>query len=65
MVLIYPTTDAFDEALPVFDFLKSKGLRLWMLPFCLREHALALPTCGNLDSLFSADICGKRNHFCK
>jgi 5-methylcytosine-specific restriction enzyme subunit McrC len=54
VVLIYPRTDVFDQALPVFDFPKSKGLRLWVLPFCLRERMLVLPTCGSLDAWFSA-----------
>lgn len=54
VVLIYPRTDAFDRALAVFDFPKSKGLRLWVLPFCLRERVLVLPTCGSLDVWFSA-----------
>lgn len=49
VVLIYPRTDAFDQPLPVFDFPESKGLRLWVLPFCLRERVLVLPTCGSLD----------------
>lgn len=55
VVLIYPRTDAFDQALPVFDFPKSKGLRLWVLPFCLRERVLVLPTCGSLDAWFSVE----------
>jgi 5-methylcytosine-specific restriction enzyme subunit McrC len=55
VVLIYPRTDAFGQALPVFDFPKSKGLRLWVLPFCLRERLLVLPTCGTLDVWFSAE----------
>lgn len=54
VVLIFPRTDAFDRALPVFDFPKSKGLRLWVLPFCLRQRVLVLPTCGSLDVWFSA-----------
>src|SRR5690606_14535836 len=37
VVLIYPKTDAFDKALPTFNFPKSSKLRLWVLPFCLRE----------------------------
>jgi 5-methylcytosine-specific restriction enzyme subunit McrC len=55
VVLIYPRTDAFDRAQPVFEFPKSKGLRLWVLPFCLRERVLVLPTCGSLDILFATD----------
>ena len=54
VVLIFPRTDAFDRALPVFSFPKSKSLRLWVLPFCLRERVLVLPTDGSLDVWFSA-----------
>lgn len=54
VVLIFPRTDAFDRALPVFSFPKSKGLRLWVLPFCLRERVLVLPTDGSLDVWLSA-----------
>lgn len=52
VVLVYPRTGAFDQALPVFGFPKSRGLRLWVLPFCLRERVLVLPVCGSLDALF-------------
>lgn len=55
VVLIYPKTEAFTEALPVFEFPKSNGLRLWVLPFCLRERELVLPACGSLDALFAHD----------
>jgi 5-methylcytosine-specific restriction enzyme subunit McrC len=43
VVLIYPLTDLFDEALPVFSFPKTEGLRLWVLPFCLQKRTLAVP----------------------
>jgi 5-methylcytosine-specific restriction enzyme subunit McrC len=43
VVLIYPKTDAFDQPLPVFEFLKSEGLRLWILPFCLKSRLLLFP----------------------
>jgi 5-methylcytosine-specific restriction enzyme subunit McrC len=49
VVLIYPKTDAFNKALPVFEFPKSKGLRLWILPFCLHRRQIILPACGSLD----------------
>ncbi len=52
VVLIYPKTDAFDKALPVFVFPKADGLRLWVLPFCLRDKSLLLPLCGSLDACF-------------
>lgn len=45
VVLIYPRTSAFEQPLPVFEFPKSKGLRLWVLPFCLTSKRLeALPS---------------------
>lgn len=43
VVLIYPRTAAFDQPLPVFEFPKLKGLRLWVLPFCLKLRQLTLP----------------------
>ena len=46
VVLIYPRTDAFDAALPVFEFPHSEGLRLWVVPFCLQRRRL----------LFSAEM---------
>lgn len=52
VVLIYPKTDTFHKALPVFEFPKSSGLRLWVLPFCLKDRRLLLPPCGSLDALF-------------
>jgi len=52
VVLIYPKTDAFSQPLPVFEFPKNTGLRLWVLPFCLRDKRLLLPQCGSLDALF-------------
>ena len=52
VVLIYPKTEAIHKALPVFEFPKSSGLRLWVLPFCLRDKRLLLPPCGSLDAYF-------------
>lgn len=43
VVLIYPKTAAFDQPLPVFEFPKTEGLRLWVLPFCLTLRRLAIP----------------------
>lgn len=54
VVLIYPRTDAFNKALPVFEFPKAPGLRLWVLPFCLKQKCLLLPPCGSLDAFFVA-----------
>jgi len=53
VVLIYPKTNVFNKALPVFDFPKSSGLRLWVLPFCLRDKRLLLPPSGSLDAYFA------------
>jgi 5-methylcytosine-specific restriction enzyme subunit McrC len=52
VVLIFPKTDAFTQPLPVFEFPKSEGLRLWVLPFCLRTRSLILPGSGDLDRIF-------------
>lgn len=48
VVLIYPKTDAFADPLPVFEFPKISGLRLWVLPFCLKAKRLLLPESGVL-----------------
>ena len=53
VVLIFPRTDAFDRALPVFSFPKSKSLRLWVLPFCLKNKRLLLPPCGSLGAFLA------------
>ena len=50
VVLIYPKTDTFQNALPVFEFSSSPNLKLWVLPFCLSTKRLILPGCGQLDS---------------
>ena len=52
VVLIYPTTDAFTEPLPVFNFTKADGMRLWVLPFCIDEDLLKLPMFPKLQSIF-------------
>ena len=43
VILIYPKTNTFRKPLDVFDFPKSTGLRLWVLPFCMDEHRLIIP----------------------
>ena len=50
LALVYPRTVAFDQPLPVFEFPKSTGLKLWVLPFCLKKRSLLLPE----DEQFSA-----------
>lgn len=52
VVLIYPKTDTFSKPLDVFDFPKATGLRLWVLPFCLRERTIAIPK----DAPFAANF---------
>lgn len=52
VVLVYPRTNAFAHPLPVFDFPKSNGMRLWVLPFCLKERRLLLPEFPQLVSFF-------------
>lgn len=43
VILIFPKTDSFAEPLPVFNFPKSDGMRLWVLPFCLKKRCLVVP----------------------
>lgn len=43
VVLVYPRTSALDGPLHVFDFPASAGLKLWVIPFCLRQKRLMLP----------------------
>lgn len=52
VVLIYPRTADFNEALPVFEFPKSSGLRLWVLPFCMKDKRLRLPKSEALTGIF-------------
>ncbi|MDX8164397.1 McrC family protein [Acinetobacter pittii] len=52
IVLIYPKTDTFDLPLEVFEFPKSKNMRLWVLPFCLKTRKLLLPPLTILDNYF-------------
>ena len=54
VVLIYPRTDAFADPLPVFHFPKTSEMRLWVLPFCLKERRLKVPTSPHLMSVFVA-----------
>lgn len=63
VVLIYPKTDAFNKALPVFEFPKSSGLRLWVLPFCLKHKRLLLPPSGGLDAYFTPSSLPDSAHY--
>lgn len=58
VVLIYPRTASFDRPLPTFEFLKSTGLRLWVLPFCLSNRMLVPPVCGSFDQLLRTESPG-------
>ncbi len=43
VVLVYPLTEVFTRALPVFDFPHASELRLWVVPFCLKTRRLQAP----------------------
>jgi len=55
VVLVYPKTGSFVRPLPVFAFPKSPGLRLWVLPFCLKTKELLIPA----DATFADSFCGR------
>jgi 5-methylcytosine-specific restriction enzyme subunit McrC len=63
LALVYPRTAAFDRPLPVFEFPKSTGLKLWVLPFCLKEKRLLLPACSSFDDLFDGRNSKLRNGY--
>lgn len=52
VVLVYPLTDVFEKALPVFHFPHVSELRLWVVPFCLTTRTLRLPTEGPFTTIF-------------
>jgi 5-methylcytosine-specific restriction enzyme subunit McrC len=56
VVLIYPKTDDFADPLPVFDFPKTNGMRLWVLPFSLKKRQLLCPENSDLSRIFCADF---------
>lgn len=51
VVLVYPQTEHFDQALPVFDLPHASGLRLWVVPFCLRHKTLKTPVSSPLGTV--------------
>lgn len=53
IVLIYPKTDTFTQPLDVFEFPKTNGMRLWVLPFCLRKRQLLMPNHSTFEELFT------------
>lgn len=63
MVLIYPKTDMFSQALPVFRFPQTEHLRLWVVPFCLESKRLLLPNALTFSSLFHGDTFKLDNVF--
>jgi 5-methylcytosine-specific restriction enzyme subunit McrC len=52
VVLIYPRTSQFDQPLPEFRFSHAEGLRLWVLPFCLRSRSLLVPGSESAFTMF-------------
>lgn len=56
VVLIYPRTASFDRPLPVFEFPKTEGLRLWVVPFCLKARELMIPGGVRFASFFNSDV---------
>jgi 5-methylcytosine-specific restriction enzyme subunit McrC len=55
VVLIYPKTAAFAQPLPVFEFPKMDGLRLWVLPFCLSSRRLSVPDEAPVKAMMLSD----------
>lgn len=57
VALIYPKTDTFSEPLPIFDYIGTKGLKLWALPFCLERKLLLLPANESIsDVIISLEV---------
>jgi len=59
LVLIYPKTERFKEALEVFFFspsMDTKKLRLWVLPFCLSERKLILPKAESCPEILTSSF---------
>lgn len=56
--LVYPKTATFNQPLPVFEFPKSKGLKLWVLPFCLRTRKLLVPPTEKFSAYFEGRMYG-------
>lgn len=54
VVLVYPLTEVFERALPVFGFPHAPSLRLWVVPFCLKTRTLKAPVTGPFDTIFRA-----------
>lgn len=52
VILIFPRTDSFHWPMSPFTFPKMEGLRLWVLPFCLKERRLFIPERASYTSWF-------------
>lgn len=53
VILVYPKTDAFSQPLPDFKFPQTgNDLKLWVLPFCLKDRRLLLPDDSRFAHLF-------------
>jgi 5-methylcytosine-specific restriction enzyme subunit McrC len=53
VALIYPKTSTFDKPLEVFEFPGSTGLRLWVVPFCLKSRELIFDAATPFSEAFS------------
>ncbi len=54
VILVYPRTAEFDQPISVFEFPKAPGLRLWVLPFCLKSKRLLVPAEAPFAELLAA-----------
>jgi 5-methylcytosine-specific restriction enzyme subunit McrC len=54
VVLIYPATESFSEALPEFVFSGDSKIRLWVVPFCLRTKVLLTPMDSGMSDFFGS-----------
>lgn len=52
VVLVYPMSEVFERALPVFGFPHASELRLWVVPFCLKTRTLKVPTSEPFATIF-------------
>ena len=60
VALVYPRTAEFDQPLPVFQFPKTEGLRLWVLPFCLKSKLLRIPPDSVFSEIFRDEFLSRR-----
>ena len=60
VALVHPRAAEFDQPLPVFQFLKTEGLRLWVLPFCLKSKLLRIPPNSAFSEIFRDEFLSRR-----